>query len=263
MPIITLTSDWGTGNHYAGAVKGALLKALPDATIVDITHDISCFDIMKASFVLKNAYPNFPAGTIHLIGINSEAGINTPHIAVQYKDQYFIGADNGVFSLLFDEAPAESVELDIIQDTDYFTFSTRDVFVKAAAMIGSGQTLQEIGHSHTGLNERFPFNPVVYPDRIVGKVIFIDHYENVFINIDQPLFKEVGKGRDFLISFRSPGEGIEQIHQSYSDVVPGERLALFGATGFLEIAINQGKAASLLGMHMNDSVSVDFSPEKG
>ena len=263
MTFITLTTDWGTGNHYAGAVKGALLRHMPGACIVDITHNILCFDIMQASFVLRNACRDFPKDTIHLIGVNSEAGIDTPHVIVKHKDQFFIGADNGIFSLMIDGAPQEAIELDIMQETDFFTFSTRDVFVKAAALIASGKELSEIGRPVEQLNERIAFRPVVYPDKIIGKVIFIDQYENVFVNIDQKLFREVGKGRSYAIGFRLPGESIHNLHQAYSDVVPGESLAFFSSTGFLEIAINQGKAASLLGLQMNDTVSVDFEPEHG
>lgn len=258
MAIITLTTDWGTANHYAGAVKGSLLRQIPGALIIDISHDIQCYDIMQASFVLRNACRDFPGGTIHIIGINSEAGIDTPHIIVKYNDQYFIGADNGIFSLVINDAPTEAIELDIIQDTDYFTFSERDVFAKAAALLASGKTLNEIGSPYKNINEKIAFNPVVFPDKITGKVIFVDGYDNVFVNINKKLFNKVGKGRSFKINFRLPGETIYELHQSYSDVVPGERLALFGSTGFLEIAINQGKASSLLGLQLNDSVSVEF-----
>ncbi len=259
--IITLTTDWGTGNHYAGAVKGALLRQIPGAIIVDISHNVPCFDILQASFLLRNAWQDFPAGSIHLIGVNTEAGIETPHVMIKYEDHYFVGADNGLFSLVFDKPPQNAVELDIMQDTDYFTFSTRDVFVKAAALVAAGKSPEDIGSPYLSLNERIAFKPVVYKDKITAKVIFIDNYENVFINIDRQLFKEVGKGRRFEIGLRLPGEVIDELRQSYSDVVPGERLALFGSTGFLEIAINQGKASSLLGLQMNDSVSVVFDPE--
>ncbi len=261
MAIITLTSDWGSGNHYTGAVKGALLRHNPEATIVDITHDIPSFDIMQACFVLKNAYPNFPEGTIHLIGVNTEGGIDSPHIAVKYRNHYFIGADNGFFSLLIDNQEFEAVEINVIQDSDFFTFSTRDVFVKVAAQIAAEKSMKSIGHGYPALNEMFAFNPVVYADSIIGKVIFTDQYGNVFVNITEKLFKEAGKGREFLITFRSPDDGIQEMNTSYSDVVPGEKVALFGSTGYLEIAINQGKASALLGLAVNDTVTVAFSDE--
>lgn len=261
MAIITLTTDWGSGNHYAGAVKGALLRQIPGVQIIDVTHDIACFDIMQASFVLRNVYPEFPKGSIHLLGVNTEAGIDTPHILVHHDGHYFIGADNGIFSLIFDTPYLEAVELEIIQDSDYFTFSTKDVFVKVAAMIAAGKPLTEMGHPHPALNERIAFKPVVHAEKILGKVIFIDGYENVFVNVDKKLFRQVGNGRQFMIGLRLPGEAIRQLHESYSDVVPGERLALFGTSGFLEIAINQGKAASLLGLQINDTVIIEFDTE--
>jgi S-adenosylmethionine hydrolase len=261
MTIVTLTSDWVLTSHYTGAVKGTLLKLIPGVNIIDITHQIPCFNIMHASFVLRNAFPHFPEGTIHLVGINTEAGLDTPHIVVKHKGHYFIGADNGLFSLLFDENPEQVFELDIIQDSDYFTFSTRDVFVKAASFIASGKDIKELGPEHPRINERILFKPVIHPDQIIGKVIFVDEYENVFVNIDQPTFRKVGKGRTFVINFRSIDTGIEELSHSYSDVVEGEKLALFGSTGFLEIAINRGKASSLLGLRLNETVSIEFTPD--
>ena len=258
MTIVTLTSDWGLGSHYAGAVKGTLLKLIPGVNIVDISHQIPCFNIMHASFVLRNAYMHFPEGTIHLVGINTEGGLDSPHIAVKHQEHYFIGADNGIFSLLFDHNPQEVVEIDILQDSDYFTFSTRDVFARAASIIAGGKPLSELGPPHSRLKERILFRPVIHPDQIIGKVIFVDEYENVFVNIDLPTFRKVGRGRLFSINFRSVGTGIEQLSQSYDDVMEGEKLALFGSTGFLEIAINQGKAAGLLGLNINETVSINF-----
>jgi S-adenosyl-L-methionine hydrolase (adenosine-forming) len=259
MAIITLTSDWGIRSHFASSVKGAILKNIPNALIVDITHSISPFNLMEASFTIKNAAVNFPAGTIHLIGINTEASLEHPHVAVLANGQYYIGADNGIFSLLFDNVKdIEAVEIEILQDSEYFTFSTRDVFVTAAKMIIEGKKLKEIGNPRLELTQRLPFNPVVYPDKIVGKVIYIDDYENVYINIDESTFKKVGKNRPFMLSFRTYDSEISRISKAYSDVIPGEKLALFGSTGYLEIAINQGKGSSLLGLSQNDSVTIEF-----
>lgn len=259
MTIVTLTSDWGVGNHYAGAVKGTLLRLIPGVTIVDITHQVPCFNIMHASFVLRNAYPHFPENTIHLVGINTEADLQSPHIVIKHQGHYFIGADNGIFSLLFDHNPQEMVVIDIFQDSHYFTFSTRDVFARAASMIALGKPMTDLGIEYKTLNERIMFRPVVRPEQILGKVIFIDDYENVFVNIDQPLFKKVSAGRHFVINFRSADTGIDKISTSYSDVPEGEKLALFGSTGFLEIAINKGNASRLLGLRLNETVTIDFS----
>lgn len=257
MTIITLISDWGLNSHYRASVKGSILRQIPGAEVVDITHTLPAFDIMSCSFILKNAFPDFPEGTIHIIGVNTEASTQSPHIAVKHKGMYFIGADNGVFSLLFDE-DYEAVEIDIMQDSDYFTFSSRDVFVKAAALIAAGKPLSELGAPHPELKQMYAFKPITKENKIEGKVIFVDDYENVFVNIDRETFRQIGKGRPYTINFRAPGYAIRTLRTSYSDVAAGERLALFGSTGYLEIAINQGKASSLLGLEVTDSVVVEF-----
>jgi len=256
--VITLISDWGVRSHYVSAVKGAILAQIPQARIVDITHKVNPFDIMQASFILKNASLSFPANTIHLIGINTEASIETPHIVVRANDQYFIGADNGIFSLLFEKLPEEVVEINITQDSPYFTFSTRDVFVKTAVMITSGASMKDIGTPYSKINQRIAFKPVIYDSKIIGKVIYIDDYENVYVNIDYETFRKAGKNKNFLIGYRSNDEGINRISTSYADVLPGEKLALFGSTGFLEIAVNQGNAASLLGITTEDTITIEF-----
>lgn len=256
MPIITLTTDWGTKDHYTGAVKGALLSLMPDAKIVDVTHEIPSFDIGPASFVIRNCFRSFPEGTIHIIGINTEASTDTPHTMCLYDGHYFIGADNGIFSLIFDHKPEKIIELDIIQDTDYFTFSTRDVFVKAAYLIYKGERPESLGFTKDKLIEMLPLKPVVEQDTIKGNVIYIDAYENVITNISEELFRELYKGKKYTISFR--GYEISELSKAYKDVDPGEKLALFGSSGFLEIAINTGNASSLLGLKLKDSVRIDF-----
>ncbi len=105
MSIITLTTDWGIKDYYLASLKGAILKQIPDVNIIDISHDITPFDLNEASYILRNSWKDFPEDTIHLIGISSEASPDQPHLLIKEKGQYFIGADNGIFCLLFDETP--------------------------------------------------------------------------------------------------------------------------------------------------------------
>ncbi len=262
MAIVTLISDWGLCNHYVATVKGTLLKQIPNVTIVDISHEVPCFDLEKGCFILRNAYQHFPEGTIHLVALNTEAGSDTPHVVVKHDGHYFIGADNGIFAIMFDEKPSEAVEIDTYQDSNYFTFPTRDLFVKIAARIARGEKLEEIGQPYKSLKETYLLKPVVYDDRIIGRVIFVDNYHNFFINIDQETFKSSAKGRKFNIDLRSQGLKIDRFQESYGDVVEGEVLALFSATGYLEIAINKGKASGLLGFKVNDLVTINFMDAK-
>ncbi len=261
MAIVTLTTDWGTKDHYLAAVKGSLLKAIPNLTIIDIAHDIPSFDVYQASFILKNSYKSFPANTIHIIGVKSESSIKTPHIAIRIDNQYFIGADNGIFSLVFDKQPDKVVEIEIMQESDKFTFSTKDVFVKTAQIISEGKFSTDLGFETTIKNKYVPFKPVIEPGEngsftITGKVIYIDRYENAIINITETLFNEYCRGKNFKISFNSFSNSIEEISQSYYDVPTGEMMALFGSNGLLEIAVNEGNASSLLGLYNDTKIRI-------
>lgn len=259
MPVITLTSDWGQKDFYLGAVKGAILRQLPEAVIIDVSHEIPPFDLNQAAFIVRNFYNNFPEGTVHILGINTEASIESPHTVVFHQGHYFIAADNGIFSLIFDEVPEKIIELDIIQDSDYFTFSTRDVFVKAACHLLAGRPFEELGHRKEKVMVKMAFQPVISSDLIKGKVIYVDRYGNAFINISETLFQSTVSNRKFAITFRSPNYRITRISKSYMDVHEGEMLALFSSCGYLEIAINRGHAANLLGLRHDASVLVEVN----
>jgi S-adenosylmethionine hydrolase len=256
MAIITLTTDLGLKDYYVSAVKGAILSQLPDVSIVDITHQVPSFNIQEAAYVLKNSYPNFPEGTVHIIGVNVEATIQTPHIGLEVSGHYFIGADNGIFSLMFDKIPDKIVELNISYDNPGPTFPTRDIFAKAACHLARGGKLDLIGTAKEGVNERIMFRPVTVGDNIKGGIIYIDSYSNVVTNITQNLVKDTGKGKPFVVRFGS--HEIVKVSKTYSDVPDGEILAMFNSAGHLEIAMNRGKASQLLNLHMGDTITLAF-----
>ncbi len=258
MPIITLTTDLGLKDYYVSAIKGAIYKQLEDVKIVDVSHYVKRFDITQAAFVIKNAFRDFPKGTVHILGIRPEQTEQISHVVVQYEDQYFIGADNGIFSLFLEKAPQKVVRLEIMSDSDSDTFPTRDVFVKAACHIARGGKPEVLGKAVNTLNQSTTPRPVVEDSLIRGSVMYIDSYGNVITNISKVQFHEVGKSRPFQIMFRMPGYEITEIHESYHEVIAGERLALFGSSGMLQIAINSGDASKLLGLDENSSISIQF-----
>lgn len=258
MAIITLTTDLGLQDHYVSSLKGSIYSEIPDAKIVDISHNVPAFDLFHAAFLIHNVYRDFPKGSIHIIGVRNEATSETPHVAVEYEGHYFIGSDNGIFSLIFDQKPTKVVELKIRQETSNLTFPTRDIFVKAACHIARGGTLEIIGANLETLQEKTMFRPVVEEDVIKGTIIHIDSYGNVFVNINKRLFREIGVSRPFNIYFRGSEYSISKISNVYHEVDEGDMLAIFSATGFMEIAINKGKANKLLGMKLNDIVRVEF-----
>lgn len=259
MPIITLTTDLGDKDFYQAALKGSILSLLPSVNLVDVTHAISAFNIPQAAFVLKNAFPYFPKGTVHLIGIDSVYHEKTRYLATKYNGHYFVGSDNGIFSLLFEEPPEEIWELNIIQDLKFLHFPLTDIFAKAAVHLAKGLNPADIGLSSGRLEEKGNLQPVFEPDTIRGLVIHVDIFQNVITNITKALFNNVQRNREFTLYFRR-NESITQLSWHYNEVPEGEKLCLFGISNHLEIAINKGNASGLLGMTVGDIVRIEFYP---
>lgn len=239
-------------------VKGKILSRIPEATIIDISHEVPVFNPGAAAFILRNVISSFPRGTIYIIDITSDATIDSPHVVVQYEESYFIGTDNGIFSLTFSHPPEAIYEIEIFQDSGSFTFVAYDLFIKVAEHIAHGKPLHELGNAREFLFEKIPLRPVTGADFIKGHVIYIDHYENVFTNIDQQLFLKIGKRRPFRIIFGPSRDSITKISRSYKDVKVSEVLALFSYSGFLQIAVCNGNAAGLFGLKLHDKVVIEF-----
>ncbi len=255
MAIITLTTDFGLKDHYVSAIKGAILSRLPTVTIVDISHKIEKYNLLDASYILKESYPNFPENTIHIIGINTELSASGGYVLVKQYGHYFIGADNGIFSLLFEEIPQQIRELEV-ENNQKLSFPTRDIFTKIACQLAEGADFNSIGKPKAELLQRIPFRATSMGDNIRGSFVYIDSYGNVTTNIDRRLFDQVGKGQPFIIELAR--HTIERISKEYSDVPEGEVLAMFNASDFLEIAMRNGKAGGLLNLKINDSITIRF-----
>jgi len=254
MAIITLTSDWGYKDYYLASVKGMIYSYLPEVNIVDISHGIKSFDIVEGAFVVKNSYSSFPEGSIHIIGLSTEESISHCHTVVYYDNHYFIGTDNGIFSMIFDHKPQKIFELDVLLDSSVNTFSTRDRFVKAATHLYLGNPIEELGPKKDELVSMMLFEPSADKNGIKGIVSYIDNFENLITNISFELFNKHISGKKFEISFNS--YKITSISNSYADVRPGNMVALFASNGMLEIAINRSKAASLLGMKKRSTIII-------
>ena len=275
MAIITLTTDFGEKDHFAGATKGAIYNELPDVRIVDISHSVSPFSIPEAAYIIFNAYSSFPKGTIHIIGIDSEINAENKHIAIKLDDHYFICANNGIMSMICAEiAPERIVEINI-HDKIQSSFPVLDVFVKVACHIARGGTLEVIGKVITEIKPIKNIVPYVNDDQaqIIGSIIYIDNYGNVITNIKRPFFEKIQKGRPFEISVRN--YKFKKIHFKYSDIVnfdipedrrndEGRGLVVFNGSNYLEIAVYKsnsatvGSASTLMGLNLMDTVTVNF-----
>ena len=255
MPVITLTTDLGLHDYYVGALKGAILSQMPEVTIIDITHSVPAFDIRHAAYVLKQAYPSFPRGTVHILGVNAEASSGQNYVAILCDGHYFIGTDNGIFSLLFDKVPDKIYDLgNIRQETELMIFPLRDIFVKAACHIARGGTPEVLGMQQDDFTKLDTVQPVFTENVLHGTVIYIDSYGNSVVNITRQLFTESIKGRKFTIEFQ--GEVINEISQRYNEVSGGSILGLFNSAGLLEIAQVQDSISRLYSLTVGSAVTI-------
>ncbi|CAL2088519.1 SAM-dependent chlorinase/fluorinase [Tenacibaculum sp. 190524A02b] len=275
MAIITLTTDFGMKDPFVGAVKGAIYSELPTATIVDITHLISPFNITETAYILKNAYKSFPERTIHIIGVDSELSPNNKHIAIELDNQFFICPDNGLISMVASEInPTKIVEINIHNHINS-SFPVLDVFVKVASHIARGGSLSVIGKEITDYKKLIEIQPKINQQQTIikGGVIYIDNYGNAITNISKKLFSSIGKGRNFVIS--ASRYQFTKVFDKYNEIVDysipeekrqydGDKLAIFNSADFLEIAIYRsnlntvGGASTLLGLQYRDTITIEF-----
>jgi S-adenosylmethionine hydrolase len=274
MSLITLTTDFGTKDHFVGAVKGAIYSELPEAKIVDITHHISPFNITETAYILKNSYKSFPPKTIHIIGVDSELSEDNKHIALELDGHFFICPDNGLISMIASEInPTKIVEINI-HDRIESSFPVLDVFVQVACFIARGGNLGVIGKEIQSYKKMIEIQPKVNQTQtqIIGGFIYIDNYGNVISNISKKMFTEIGKGRDFKIN--AARYSFNKINHKYNEIVSktakdirqfdGNKLAIFNSAGYLEIAIYKsnlqtvGGASTLLGLGYRDSITIEF-----
>lgn len=274
MSIITLTTDFGHKDYFVGALKGKILSEHKEAVIVDVSHEIDLFNTLEASYCIEAAYHNFPKGTIHIIGVDSERVGDTQHIAMQWDDHYFICADNGILNSMIQKKIPQKIVAITIHDRLNIDASDMDVFVAVACHIARGGLLNVIGKEIQSLK---PVNVLTSSisdnlNEIKGQIVYIDSFGNCVTNISHKQFNETIRGRKFEIVIKN--KKFSRLHKNYSDFpvsdvkqlkdLEGDFLALFNENGYLEIAIYKsnpktvGSAATLLGLHFRDTVSIKF-----
>ena len=275
MSIVTLTTDFGMKAHFVGAVKGALITEIPEVKIIDISHNISPFSVIEAAYVIQNAFSAFPKGSIHIIGVDSELTPENTHIAMLLNGHYFICANNGILSMVCTETQADQIVEININDKILGAFPVLDVFVKVAAHIARGGTLEVIGKTLQDIKPIKNISPFLSAEnhQLMGHVIYIDRYDNVITNIRKSFFESIQKNRRFEINARN--HKFTKVHNRYSSLVNfdipiekrndvGRGMAVFNSSDYLEIAMYKsnkasvGGAATLMGLDMMDSIIVQF-----
>lgn len=249
-PIVALLTDFGTKDHYAGTLKGVILGVCPDATLVDIGHDIPAHDVMAGALELAACYKYFPHGTIFLAVVDPGVGSSRHGIAADIGDYKFVAPDNGVLTAVFRDAPPKKVveltERKYALPTVSCTFEGRDRFAPAAGFLAKGVALVSLGKGLANYQSIELPRPAVNGAELSGEVIRVDRFGNLITNIDRRSFEQfAGTGS---IAVVVGGRDIPRVVATYADAPAGELCALFGSTDHLEVAINAGDAASILAL---------------
>ncbi|HEU5179629.1 MAG TPA: SAM-dependent chlorinase/fluorinase [Candidatus Polarisedimenticolia bacterium] len=243
-PVLTLTTDFGGKDAYVASMKGVVLRAVPEARIVDISHEIPPQEIGEAGYVLACAFPHFPAGTLHLLVVDPGVGTSRRLLAARTRQHLFLAPDNGSLGLAFDiESPLEIVEIPFPDSRVAPTFHGRDILAPAAARLLQGAALSEIGPP---VSNPLPFPvPQARPDpdgRLRVSVLSIDRFGNVILN-----FRAQDAGVTPGPVLEIAGRRLTRRVLTYAEAPAAEPVLLFNSSGFLEVAVTNGSAAQTLG----------------
>ncbi|MBW8359051.1 MAG: SAM-dependent chlorinase/fluorinase [Weeksellaceae bacterium] len=272
MPLITLTSDFGYTDHRVAAIKGRILSQNRDAKIADITHDIQAYNLQQTAYIVGNAYPYFPQGSIHIISVDSFFHKDRKCIIYKADGHYFLAADNGLLSLIFFDIKPEAV-YEITYNTrfdDVVNFTTTDVLVPAAVHLQNGGLPEVIGRKFKTPRQLSLPKAGSTDNLIFGEVLYIDNFGNIISNITKNYFDENLKSYDgFIIKFRNLA--LSKIYSSYTELVTdwkketefhGKPAAIFNEAGLLELTIYKGNidngAKSLFGLKVGEKIYIEF-----
>lgn len=275
MSIITLTTDMGVKDHYVATLKGAIYSLYPEAQVVDVSHNVKPFNISQASYFLKNILKNFPDNTVHVIGVDAEPLVNFSQMdesslpmILYFKKQYFIGTDNGIFSLILENNKPDALWSldDVLSQPELMNFPTKKILIPAACKLAKGVDPDEFATKAEKVKRAIPLSPVIDGNILKGAVIHIDHYGNIITNIKKENFYKAGRKVPFIIYFRQKEYFIDKISLGYNEVPDGEKVAIFNDSDLLEIAINKGTpengggANALFGLRLGDIIRIEFTP---
>lgn len=257
-PVVALLTDFGTRDHYAGTLKGVILNVCPDATIVDIGHDIPAHDVLGGALELAACYRYFPHGTIFLVVVDPGVGSARRGIAADIGDFKFVAPDNGVLSAVFRDTPPKKVveltERKYSLPTVSRTFEGRDRFAPAAGHLAKGVGLVSLGRAVSNYHSIDVPRPLATANELRGEVVRVDRFGNLITNIDHKAFTQLAAAGSIAVT--AGAHEVPRVVATYAEAPAGELCALFGSTDHLEIAINAGHAASALKLARGAAVTV-------
>jgi len=255
--IITITSDWGIKDYYLAVVKGLLLSSCPDAVLVDISHSIQPFNTSEAAFVLKNSYLHFPKNSWHVIEVSTDIPPDAPYLIVKHLNHFFIGRDDGVFSLILEGNVPD--EIFGITDPPETLFPMRDIYIPVLSQLFQGVDIRKIAYPVSSVRKKFPFMPTVSENLVHGQVIYVDNYENIFTNIHRGVFDKARQNAarfTLYIGSSRVDEGLK-ISNNFQ-TVGDSAVVVFFVNDYLVIAMKHGNAAGLLGGNEGETVMIEF-----
>lgn len=256
--IVTLTTDFGGRDGYAGAMKGVIYSLLPRATVVDITHDVPPFDVRHAAFALWQAAPFFPPETVHVAVVDPGVGGSRRGLVVAHRRQFFVGPDNGVFTPFLEEPPLawELANPDLRLPDLSATFHGRDLFAPAAARLAGGLPAAEVGPPVSDPVRLPAWRVLRQPGAWQAAIVHIDAFGNCVTSLPAARLSELGPG-----PYRVTVAGGEPLalRRTYGEAESGEPLALIGSSGLVEIAVREGDAATRLRLRRDDVVLISIA----
>lgn len=255
MAIVTLLTDSGESDHYIAAIKARILSVDPLIRIVDISHQIRAFDIGHGAFVLRSVFRDFPRGTVHLVGVDAAGNRTDAFIILQLEGHFFVGADNGLFSLLSEQAPENIWEINI-PDPIITTFPEKEIFAQVAASLASGRDPAGLGKPVSEYKRLTDRQVKATRKQITGHIIRVDNFGNLITNIPKEAFDFLSKEKAYTIQFG--GEKFRRINSTYNQADQGECFIVFNSQNFLEIGIFKGNANELLGLDYDSVVNIIF-----
>ena len=283
--LVTLTTDFGTQDGYAGAMKGVVLAQRGDARLVDLTHDVPPQDVVAGAFALAQAARTFPAGTIHVAVVDPGVGSTRRPLVVTSRGSLFIGPDNGLLSLAAPAPPwghAEARVIDRIPPdwTLSATFHGRDLFARVAGRILAGTPIAELASTIVGDPKHLDWpTPGIAPGELHGEVVHVDRFGNLITSVDEDTLArllDTAEERNVAIAANDPGATVKHplagrfsveiatsrmgLVTTYADVERGRLCAYVGSAGWLEIAVRDGSAAELLSAARHTPVRVTLAP---
>ena len=263
MAIITLTTDFGADGWFAAAMKGVIAGIVPDARVVDVTHEIAGQDILAGAFVLAQCFRNFPRNTVHVAVVDPGVGSPRRAIAVKSLDYFFLAPDNGVLTMALaavDDRTA--LQFRSIENERLFnrpvsrTFHGRDIFAPVAAHLAAGVPFHEVGPVIESIERLEPAEPKITKKGIEGRIMFVDRFGNLITNIASRHLEQLASGpKSFRIGSSWNGV-IRKFGRFYAEVPPGKSIAVIGSSNFVELCVNQGHAAKTFRAKAGDKVTV-------